>query len=122
MVALLLSFTLPKGLRLVSIITLAVIAVVIALGAVLLRRFCDSSAAAPAFCIVADSEIEKWIRKGSSLEDRVYGFYHEMQDFCQSSFWSFVFTLPAVTEIYVTLVFISPIAAKLFSRVSSSNR
>src|SRR5881396_3529465 len=36
MMALLLSFTLPKGLRIISIITLAVIAMVVALGAVLI--------------------------------------------------------------------------------------
>src|SRR6185295_5426390 len=38
MVAFLLSFTLPKGLRLISIITMAIIAVVIALGILLITR------------------------------------------------------------------------------------
>jgi hypothetical protein len=108
MLALLLSFTLPKGLRLVSIITLAVIAVVIGLGAVLIAkrlRFISGSAK----FLHRRGLNEKWIEKSSSLEDRVYGFYQRNSArFLPIILLEFCFHLAGVTEIYVTLSFISP--------------
>src|ERR1051325_12112700 len=108
MVALLLSFTLPKGLRLVSIITLAVIAVVIGLGAVLIAkrlRFISCSAK----FLHRRGLNEKWIEKSSSLEDRVYGFYQRNSArFLPIILLEFCFHLARVTDIYVTLSFISP--------------
>jgi hypothetical protein len=108
MVALLLSFTLPKGLRLVSIITLAVIAIVIGLGAVLIAkrlRFISGSAK----FLHGRGLNEKWIEKGRSLEDRVYGFYQRNSArFLPIILLEFCFHLAGVTEIYVTLSFISP--------------
>ena len=108
MLALLLSFTLPKGLRLVSIITLAVIALVIGLGAVLIAkrlRFISGSAK----FLHRRGLNEKWIEKSSSLEDRVYGFYQRNSArFLPIILLEFCFHLAGVTEIYVTLSFISP--------------
>jgi len=108
MVALLLSFTLPKGLRLVSFITLAVIAVVIALGAVLIAkrlRFISGSAK----FLHRRGLNEKWIEKAGSLEDRIYGFYQRNSArFLPIILLEFCFHLAGVTEIYVTLSFISP--------------
>jgi hypothetical protein len=108
MVALLLSFTLPKGLRLVSIITLAVIVVVIGLGAVLIAkrlRFISGSAR----FLHRRGLNEKWIEKGHSLEDRVYGFYQRNSArFLPIILLEFCFHLAGVTEIYITLSFISP--------------
>jgi hypothetical protein len=108
MVALLLSFTLPKGLRLVSFITLAVIAAVIALGAVLIAkrvRFISGSAR----FLQRRGLNEKWIEKGASLEDRIYGFYQRNSTrFLPIILLEFCFHLAGVTEIYVTLSFISP--------------
>ena len=108
MVALLLSFTLPKGLRLVSIITLAVIAVVIASGAVLIAkrlRFISGSAK----FLHRRGLNEKWIEKAGSLEDRIYGFYQRNSArFLPIILLEFCFHLAGVTEIYVTLSFISP--------------
>jgi hypothetical protein len=108
MVALLLSFTLPKGLRLVSIITLAVIAIVIGLAAVLIAkrlRFVSGSAG----FLHRRGLNEKWIEKGRSLEDRVYGFYQRNSArFLPIILLEFCFHLAGVTEIYVTLSFISP--------------
>jgi lysylphosphatidylglycerol synthase-like protein len=108
MVALLLSFTLPKGLRLVSFITLAVIAVVIALGGVLIAkrlRFISGSAK----FLHRRGLNEKWIEKAGSLEDRVYGFYQRNSArFLPIILLEFCFHLAGVTEIYVTLSFISP--------------
>jgi hypothetical protein len=108
MVALLLSFTLPKGLRLVSFITLAVIAVVIALGAVLIAkrlRFISGSAK----FLHRRGLNEKWVEKAGSLEDRIYGFYQRNSArFLPIILLEFCFHLAGVTEIYVTLSFISP--------------
>ena len=108
MVALLLSFTLPKGLRLVSFITLAVIAVVIALGAVLIAkrlRFISGSAK----FLHRRGLNEKWIEKAGSLEDRIYGFYQRNSArFLPIILLEFCFHLAGVAEIYVTLSFISP--------------
>jgi hypothetical protein len=108
MVALLLSFTLPKGLRLVSFITLAMIAVVIALGAVLIAkrlRFISGSAK----FLHRRGLNEKWIEKAGSLEDRIYGFYQRNSArFLPIILLEFCFHLAGVTEIYVTLSFISP--------------
>jgi hypothetical protein len=108
MLALLLSFTLPKGLRLISMITLAVIAVVIALGAVLIGkrlRFISGGAR----LLHRRGLNEKWIEKGSSLEDRVYGFYQRNSArFLPILLLEGCFHLAGVTEIYVTLSFISP--------------
>jgi hypothetical protein len=108
MVALLLSFTLPKGLRLVSFITLAVIAVVIALGAVLIAkrlRFISGSAK----FLHRRGLNEEWVEKAGSLEDRIYGFYQRNSArFLPIILLEFCFHLAGVTEIYVTLSFISP--------------
>jgi len=108
MVALLLSFTLPKGLRLVSFITLSMIAVVIALGAVLIAkrlRFISGSAK----FLHRRGLNEKWIEKAGSLEDRIYGFYQRNSArFLPIILLEFCFHLAGVTEIYVTLSFISP--------------
>jgi hypothetical protein len=108
MLALLLSFTLPKGLRLVSIITLAVIAVVIALGAVLIAKRLRFISGGAKF-LQRRGLNEKWIEKGRSLEDRIYGFYQRNSArFLPIIFLEFCFHLAGVTEIYVTLSFISP--------------
>src|SRR5256885_569308 len=74
MIALLLSFTLPKGLRIISIITLAVIAVVVALGAVLIAKRLRFISGGARF-LHRRGFNEKWIEKGQSLEDRIYGFF-----------------------------------------------
>ena len=108
MLALLLSFTLPKGLRLVSIITLVVIALVIALGALLIAkrlRFISGSAK----FLHRRGLNEKWIEKAASLEDCVYGFYQRNSArFLPIILLEFCFHLAGVTEIYITLSFISP--------------
>ncbi|HEV8589991.1 MAG TPA: lysylphosphatidylglycerol synthase transmembrane domain-containing protein [Pyrinomonadaceae bacterium] len=108
MLALLLSFTLPKGLRLISMITLAVIAVVIALGAVLIGKRLRFISGGARF-LHRRGLNEKWIEKGSSLEDRVYGFYQRNSArFLPILLLEGCFHLAGVTEIYVTLSFISP--------------
>src|SRR5882724_9557531 len=108
MLALLLNFTLPKGLRLASIITVAVIAVMIALGVVLVRKQVKFISGATSL-LYRRGLNQKWIEKSRIVEDRVYGFYRK-------SGWRFLpillleacFHLAGVIEIYVTLYFISP--------------
>jgi len=71
MVALLLSFTLPKGLRIASIVTLVVILVIITLGCVLISkqlRFMSGGAG----LLHRRGLNVKWIEKTRTLEDRIY--------------------------------------------------
>ena len=108
MVALLLSFTLPKGLRIVSIVTLAVIAIVVALGAVLIAKRIRLVSGAARF-LNRRGLNPKWIEKSRSLEERVYGFYQRNRArFLPILLLEACFHLAGVTEIYVTLSFISP--------------
>lgn len=108
MMALLLSFTLPKGLRLISIITLAVIAIVVLLGAVLIGKRLRFISGTAGF-LHRRGLNEKWIEKGRSLEDRVYGFYQRNSArFLPILLLEASFHLAGAAEIYVTLYFISP--------------
>lgn len=108
MMALLLSFTLPKGLRIISILTLAVIAVVVALGAVLIAKRLKFISAGARF-LHRRGLNEKWIEKGQSLEDRIYGFYQRNSArFLPILLLEASFHLCGAAEIYVTLSFISP--------------
>src|SRR5215813_3491608 len=109
MLALLLSFSLPKGLRLASFITLIVIAVIILLGILLIRR-------QPRFLSGAAGIFgrrgldQKWIARAQTLEDSVYGFYQRNGSrFLPILFLEACFHLAGVAEIYVTLIFISPL-------------
>src|SRR5215813_862694 len=74
MLALLLNFSLPKGLRLASFITLAVISVVIVLGVLLIRRQLRFISG-PAGFLHRRGLNAKWVGKARTLEDRIYGFY-----------------------------------------------
>src|SRR5437588_9014214 len=108
MMALLLSFTLPKGLRLISIITLAIIAVMVALGAVLIAKRLRFISGGAGFLHRRGLD-EKWIEKARSLEDRIYGFYQRNSArFLPIILLEACFHLAGVAEIYVTLSFISP--------------
>ncbi len=108
MMALLLSFTLPKGLRIVSIVTLAVIASVVALGAVLIAKRLRFISGGARF-LHRRGLNDKWIEKGQSLEDRIYGFYHRNSArFLPILLLEASFHLAGAAEIYVTLSFISP--------------
>ena len=108
MVALLLSFTLPKGLRLVSIITLVIIALVVALGCVLITKRLRFISGATRFLHRRGLDA-KWVEKGRTLEDRIYGFYQRnSKRFLPILLLEGCFHLAGVTEIYVTLSFISP--------------
>src|SRR5881227_700216 len=108
MLALLLSFTLPKGLRLASIITVAVIAIMIALGVALVRKQVKFISGATNF-LHRRGLNQKWIEKSHAVEDRVYGFYQRNGSrFLPILLLEACFHLAGVIEIYVTLYFISP--------------
>jgi hypothetical protein len=108
MLALLLSFSLPKGLRLASFITLVVISVVIAGGAVLIRRQLRFVSGATGF-LHRRGLNPKWIEKARTLEDRVYGFYQRNRSrFLPIILLETCFHFAGVLEIYVALSFISP--------------
>ena len=108
MLALLLSFTLPKGLRLASLITIAIIAIMVALGVALVRKQVRFISGATTF-LNRRGLNQKWIEKSRSVEDRVYGFYRSSSSrFLPILLLEACFHLSGVIEIYVTLYFISP--------------
>lgn len=108
MTALLLSFTLPKGLRWASIVTLIVILMVIALGCLLIRkqlRFVSGTAQV----LHRRGLNAKWVEKGRTLEDRIYGFYQRNRSrFLPILLLEASFHLAGTCEIFVALSFISP--------------
>jgi hypothetical protein len=108
MAALLLSFDLPKGLRIASIVTLVVIVCVIALGvALIFKRLKFISGTARV--LHRRGLNEKWIEKAGAVEERIYGFYRRNQSrFLPIMLLEACFHLAGATEIYVTLSFISP--------------
>jgi hypothetical protein len=114
MIALLLSFTLPKGMRVASLIVLALILVVIALGTLLIRRQAGFISGTAGF-LHRRGLSEKWVDKGRIMEDRIYGFYRRHQArFIPILLLEACFHLAGVCEIYVTLSFISQDQAPTF--------
>lgn len=108
MTALLLSFTLTKGLRIISIVTLVVIVFVIALGvALIFKRLKFISGTAR--LLHRRGLNEKWVGKAQSVEERIYGFYRRNQSrFLPILLLEACFHFAGAAEIYVTLSFISP--------------
>ena len=108
MMALLLSFSLPKGLRLISIITLVVIACVVLLGAVLIAKRLKFISGTAGF-LNRRGLNEKWVEKSRTVEERIYGFYQRNSSrFVPILLLEACFHLAGAAEIYVTLSFISP--------------
>lgn len=108
MVALLLSFSLTKGLRLASFITLLIILIVITLGTLLISKQLKFISGA-ARLLHRRGLNEKWVEKGRTLEDRIYGFYQRNGSrFLPILLLEGCFHLAGICEIYVTLSFISP--------------
>jgi len=107
MIALLLSFSLPPGMRVGSFIVLAVILIVITLGTLLIRKQARFISGTAGF-LHRRGVNEKWVEKGRTMEDRIYGFYHRHQArFVPILLLESCFHLAGVLEIYVTLSFIS---------------
>lgn len=108
MTALLLSFNLPKGLRIVSIVTLIVIILIISLGVLLIFKRLKVISGTAGMLHRRGLDV-KWIEKSRSVEERIYGFYRRNQSrFLPIILLESCFHLAGATEIYVTLSFISP--------------
>jgi hypothetical protein len=108
MVALLMTFHLPKGLRIASFVTLGVIVALVAISMALVRKQVRFVSRAAAFTHRRGLDA-KWIDKAGLFEDRVYGFYlRNSRRFLPILFLESCFHLAGVLEIYVTLYFISP--------------
>src|SRR5437870_2664400 len=114
MLALLLSFSLPKGLRLAAIITIFAILLVIGLVCFLIRKRLRFVSGPAGFLHRRGLNI-KWVAKGRTLEDRIYGFYRRSRSrFLPILLLEACFHLAGVCEIYVTLSFISPLQPPTF--------
>jgi hypothetical protein len=108
MLALLLTFHLPKGLRIASFVTIGVLIALVAISMVLVRRQVRFVSRAAAFTHRRGMD-GKWMDKARAFEDRVYGFYlHNARRFLPILLLESCFHLAGVLEIYVTLYFISP--------------
>src|SRR5258708_32145740 len=107
MIALLLSFSLPNGMRIGSFIVLAVILMIIAAATLLIRKQVRFISGIAGF-LHRRGINEKWVEKGRTMEDRIYGFYRRHQGrFVPILLLESCFHLAGVLEIYVTLSFIS---------------
>jgi len=114
MVALLLTFHLPKGLRIASFVTLGVIVLMVVVSLVLVRRQVRFVSRVAALTHRHGLDV-KWIEKTRTFEDRVYGFYlRNAKRFLPILFLESCFHLSGVLEIYVTLYFVSPEQAPTF--------
>jgi len=114
MVALLLSFSLPKGLRIASVVTLVVILLIIGLGCLLISKQLRFLSGSAGFLHRRGLDV-KWVEKGRTLEDRIYGFYQRSRSrFLPILLLEACFHLAGVCEIYVTLSFISPLQPPTF--------
>jgi hypothetical protein len=114
MVALLLSFSLPRGLRIASIVTLVVILLIIALGCLLLSKQLRFLSGGAGFLNRRGLDV-KWVEKVRTLEDRIYGFHQRSRSrFLPILLLEACFHLAGALEIYVTLSFISPLQPPTF--------
>ena len=108
MIALLLSFSLPKGLQVGSFIVLGIILIVVALGTLLIRKELRFISGTAGFLHRRGLNV-KWIEKGRTMEDRIYGFYRRHRArFIPILLLESCFHFAGVCEIYVVLSFISP--------------
>src|SRR6185369_8521622 len=114
---LLLTFSLPKGLRYASIAALVTTFVMIPLIYLLIRwqaRFLSGGVAFLENRRVTPKLMGKLRPRAQSLEDRIYGFYAtSQQSFLSIFLLQMCFHLAGVVEIFITLLFISPVAPTL---------
>ena len=114
---LLLSFSLPKGLRYASIGALVTTLIIIPAGYFLLRsqkKFLSGALRFIARWGLASKLFAKLVPRAESLEERIYSFYkHNQRSFLSIFALDMCFHLAGVLEIYATLSFISPVAPTL---------
>ncbi len=114
---LLLTSTLPKGLRYASIAALITTLLILPLAYLILRRQARFLSGALGYLEdrgVARKLVGKLQPRAQSLEERVYGFYATSRRSFLSIFaLDMCFHLAGILEIYITLSFISPVAPTL---------
>ena len=114
---LLLSFSLPKGLRYASFGALITTVIIIPAGYFLLRsetRFLSGTLKFFGRHGVAPNLVKKIAPRVQALEERIFGFYQRSrQSFLSIFALDMCFHLAGVAEIYATLSFISPVAPSL---------
>ncbi len=113
--ALLLSFSLPKPLRIASIVAMGITVAVVPLGYLVIRKRLKF-VSGPMTWIYGRGIAKAWMEKGipgaKALEDRIYSFYEQNSQRCVAIFLlELCFHAAGVTEIYVTLSFISELVA-----------
>jgi hypothetical protein len=118
--ALLLSFPLPKALRIASLVALGVTVVLAPLGYFVIRQQLKFLSGPMSFLsrrgIARAWLVEKGIPRARTLEDRIYGFYSRNGNRLIPIFLLEVcFHLAGVAEIYTTLYFISPVRPTLLT-------
>jgi hypothetical protein len=114
MSALLLTFHLPKGLRIASFVTVGIIIALVVISLALFRRQVRFISHAAEFTHRRGFDA-KWIEKSRMFEDRVYGFYQRNAGrFLPILLLESCFHFSGVLEIYITLYFISPEQAPTF--------
>jgi len=110
---LLLTFTLPRGLRYATIAALVGALVFIPLALLMVRggsRVLTSVVNFLARCGLPRRVIDKLRPSAATLEDRIFGFYQSNKQSFYSIFaLELIFHLAGVLEIYTTLSFISPV-------------
>lgn len=109
---LLLTFSLPKPMRYASIGALVVVAVIVPLGYLIIRRqakFISGTIGLLSDRGIARSTLIRLKPRAEILEERIYGFYNRNQ---RGLVWIFVleiiFHLAGIVEIYTTLSYLSP--------------
>ena len=114
---LLLSFSLPKGLRYASFGALITTLVIIPAGYFLLRseaKFLSGTLRFFGRHGIAPNLVKKIAPRVQALEERIFGFYQRSrQSFLSIFALDMCFHLAGVAEIYATLWFISPVAPSL---------
>lgn len=118
--ALLLSFQLPKPLRIASLVALIVTVVLAPLGYFVIRQQLKFLSGPMSFVsrrgIARAWLVEKGIPKAKTLEDRIYGFYSRNGSRLLSILLlEICFHMAGVAEIYVTLYFISVVPPTLLT-------
>lgn len=114
---LLLTFSLPKGLRYASIAAVVITFLLLPLAYLIIRRQAKFLSGALGYLGdrgVARSFFGKLRPRAQSLEERIYGFYTtSQQSFLSIFLLDMCFHAAGVLEIFITLSFISPVAPTL---------
>ncbi len=117
--ALLLSFHLPKALRIAAIAALVVSTLIVPLGYLVIHkqwRFLSGAFGYLHRRGLARAKMERAIPRAQTLEDRIYGFYRRNRKRILPIFLlEICFHMAGIAEVYTTLSFISDVAPTLLT-------